>query len=219
LQVSHDAIIFNSDLIYGTVADIDGNEYKTITIGSQTWMAENLRTTRYRNGDLIGTTTSATLDISLETKPKYEWAYNADETNVVTYGRLYTWYTITDSRNICPDGWHVPTDAEWITLTPYLGGESDGFVAGAKLKEIGTTHWQSPNPDATNASGFTALPGGNRHFNGTYEYIGYYSFWWSSTGSNYANQAWYWLIHYNNSSVGRYSFNERYGLSVRCLQD
>src|SRR5688500_14669040 len=118
-----------------TVTDIEGNVYHTVTIGTQVWMAENLKTTKYRNGDLIGTTIPATLDISSESAPKYQWAYNGEESIVATYGRLYTWYAVTDSRNVCPTGWHVPSDAEWTTLTTYLGGES---VAGDKLKENGT---------------------------------------------------------------------------------
>jgi hypothetical protein len=104
----------------GTVEDADGNIYQTIGIGSQIWMAENLKTTRYRNGDLIGTTTPSTLDISGETAPKYQWAYDGDESNVVNYGRLYTWYTVTESRNVCPIEWHVPSDSEWAILTDYI---------------------------------------------------------------------------------------------------
>jgi uncharacterized protein (TIGR02145 family) len=120
------------------VTDIDGNTYRTVTIGSQVWMAEDLRTTRYRNGDLIGTTSPSTLDISGESAPKYQWAYAGDEGNVATYGRLYTWHASTDNRSIAPVGWHVPTDAEWVTLTEFLGGEA---AAQGKLKEAGTTHW------------------------------------------------------------------------------
>src|ERR1035438_8500630 len=95
-----------------TVADVDGNVYKTVTIGNQVWMAADLKTTQYRNGDLIGTNSPATLDISSESTPKYQWAYAGDESNVATYGRLYTWFAATDSRNVCPVGWHVSTDAE-----------------------------------------------------------------------------------------------------------
>jgi uncharacterized protein (TIGR02145 family) len=114
-------------------------------------------TIKYRNGDIIGTTTPATLDISSETSPKYQWAYDGNESNVATYGRLYTWYAATDSRAVCPTGWHLPTDAEWTTLTTYLGGES---VAGGKLKEAGTTHWNSPIQELTTAvdsQGFLAV--------------------------------------------------------------
>jgi len=139
-----------------TVTDVDGNVYHTVEIGTQVWMVENLKTTKYRNGDLIGTTTPATLDISSEATPKYQWAFEGNESNVNTYGRLYTWWAVTDIRGVCPTGWHVPTEDDWITLTTYLGGED---VAGGKLKEAGTTHWWAPNEGATNSSGFTALPG------------------------------------------------------------
>ena len=100
-------------IVNGSVSDVEGNVYKTVTIGTQTWMAENLRTTRYRNGDAVGTTNAATLDIGSESAPKYQWAYAGDENNAAAYGRLYTWYAVTDDRNICPAGWHVPGDDEW----------------------------------------------------------------------------------------------------------
>jgi uncharacterized protein (TIGR02145 family) len=148
-----------------TVKDIDGNVYKTVTIGTQVWMGENLKTTKYRNGDLIRTTIPATKGIESEPTAKYQWAYDGNESNVATYGRLYTWYAVTDKRNVCPTGWHVPTDIEWTTLTTYLGGVR---VAGGKLKETGTTHWQYPNTGATNETGFTALPSGYRDSDGTY---------------------------------------------------
>ena len=108
-----------------TVTDIDNNVYNTVIIGTQIWLKENLKVTKYRNSDTITTT----------------WAYNGNESNVSTYGRLYDWYAATDSRGLCPTGWHLPTDAEWTTLTDYLEGLS---VAGGKLKEAGTTHWNSP---------------------------------------------------------------------------
>jgi len=139
-----------------SVTDIDGNVYQTVSIGTQVWMKENLKVTRYRNGDIITPTNPATLDISGESAPKYQWAYNGDEGNVAVYGRLYTWYAATDLRNVCPSGWHLPTDTEWTTLTTFLGGFK---VAGGKLKETGSAHWQSPSTGATNQSGFTALPG------------------------------------------------------------
>ena len=119
-----------------SVKDIDGNVYRTITIGTQVWMAENLKTTKYRNGDLIGTTTPATLVIEGESTPKYQWAYDGNESNVATYGRLYTWYVATDSRNVCPIGWHVPTDAEWTTLTDYLIKNGYGYGDGYKGMDI-----------------------------------------------------------------------------------
>jgi len=153
------------------ITDVDGNVYTSVTIGTQVWMVENLKTTKYSNGDLIGTTTPATLDISGESTPKYQWAYDGNESNVATYGRLYTWYAVTDIRGVCPIGWHVPTDAEWTTLSIFLGGDN---VAGGKLKETGTTHWTTPNIEATNETDFTALPGGSRSNSGAFGYIGGY---------------------------------------------
>jgi uncharacterized protein (TIGR02145 family) len=114
-----------------TVKDIDRDIYKTVTIGTQVWMAENLKTTKYSNGDSIGTTTPATLDITTEKTPKYRWSYGGEESNVAKYGRLYTWYAATDSRNVCPTGWHVPTDAEWTTLTNYLTNNGYGYKGSA----------------------------------------------------------------------------------------
>ena len=150
----------------GTVTDIDGNTYQTVKIGDQWWMAENLKVTCYRNGDAIPNITDGTTWASLSTGAYCE--YNNDINNVATYGRLYNWYAVTDSRNIAPAGWHVPSDAEWKQLEMYLGmsqSEADatgwrGTDEGGKLKEVGTMHWNSPNTGATNESGFTALPGG-----------------------------------------------------------
>jgi uncharacterized protein (TIGR02145 family) len=198
-----------------TVKDIDGNVYTSVTIGTQVWMVENLKTTKYSNGDLIGTTTTATLDISLETTPKYQWAYDGNENNVTTYGRLYTWYAVMDSRNVCPTGWHVPSDAEWTALTKYLGGKR---VAGGKLKEIGTTHWQSPNTGATNETGFTALPSGGRSNYGSYGTFGYFGIWWSSTESATLD-AYILRLTYDRRKVYRNSGYKYSGFSIRCLKD
>ena len=153
------------------ITDVDGNVYTAVSIGTQVWMVENLKTTKYSNGDLIGTTTPATFDISAEAAPKYQWAYAGFEDNVFRYGRLYTWWAVTDIRGVCPTGWHVPTEDDWTALTTYLGGED---VAGGKLKEAGTTHWWAPNEGATNSSGFTALPGGDRYDNGSFDGFGGY---------------------------------------------
>ena len=197
------------------IDSLDNERYKTVKIGTQVWMAENLKSTKYRNGDIIGTTSRATLNISGESTPKYQWACDGNENKVAIYGRLYTWYAITDSRNVCPTGWHVPNDAEWTTLTTYLGGVS---VAGDKLKETRTTHWQSPNTGATNETGFTALPSGYRDGDGAYNVFGYYSIWWSS--SEYSTKGAYLrVVSYENGSVARSSEDRRRGFSVRCLRD
>jgi uncharacterized protein (TIGR02145 family) len=210
-----------------TVTDIDGNIYNTVTIGTQVWMAENLKTTKYCNGDLIGTTAPATLNIGLEPNPKYQWAYDGNEINAATYGRLYTWHTVTDSRNICPVGWHVPTDAEWHTLILYLDNSAsltlyESTTAGSTLKEAGTAHWPSPNTGATNESGFTALPGGYRYNNGAFYGFGSCCIWWGSTEvpTNDGN-AWIRVLQdiVSSSSVGRDNGCKVGGYSVRCLKN
>lgn len=198
-----------------TVTDVDANTYSTVKIGNQIWMAENLKTTKYRNGNLIGTTTPATLDISAETAPKYQWTSGGNESNVSTYGRLYTWYAIMDTRNICPTGWHVPTDAEWTTLTTYLGS-----LSGGRLKESGTTHWLTPNTDAINDSKFSALPSGMRNEDGTFNDLGWDCYWWSATEEE-DSDAWSRNLDYSSYEIERESLgtNKRIGASIRCLKD
>ena len=198
-----------------TVTDYDGNIYNAIEIGNQMWMAENLKVTRYRNGDLIGTTVPATLSLLGESSPKYQWAYNGNEDNVAIYGRLYTHYAITESRGICPTGWHAPTDAEWTTLTDYLGGMT---VAAGKLKEAGTSHWISPNTGATNETGFKALPGGRRDDIGTFEGIRISGSWWTATEFGSAD-AFSRALSYNYSRAFSGSNFMKYGISVRCIKD
>ena len=207
-----------------TVTDIDGNVYQTVLIGDQCWMAENLKVTHYRNGDPIPNVTD-----------DYEWSllstgayceYDNNPANVATYGRLYNWYAVDDSRNIAPEGWHVPTDAETKQLEMYLGmsqAEADatswrGTDEGGKLKEAGTTHWSPPNTGATNESGFTALPGGYRNLSGYFNHMGLIAYFWSST-EYFSTNAWYRDLHYYNSQVGRYDFNKHYGFSIRCVRD
>jgi uncharacterized protein (TIGR02145 family) len=199
----------------GTVSDFENNVYETAKIGNQVWMASNLKTAHYLNGDAIPTTSPATKDINAETSPKYQWAYDGNETNAATYGRLYTWYAVTDSRKVCPTGWHIPTDAEWAILTNYLGGES---IAGGKLKESGTAHWTSPNTEATNETGFKALPAGYRYETSAFSQIGNFSNWWSSTEYGTGN-AWDIGLAYNSKGVGRSNHAMDNGFSVRCIKD
>ena len=175
-------------------------------------MKENLKVTKYRNGDAIPTTTGS---ISNDSSSKYQWAYDGNESNATTYGRLYTWYAATDSRAVCPTGWHVPTNAEWTTLEDYLGGSS---VAGGKMKEAGTTHWDSPNTSADNSSGFTALPGGSRFSDGSFSYMGYYGYWWSATEGS-ASGAWTYGLYYSIGYVNHDSIDKYRGFSVRCVRD
>jgi uncharacterized protein (TIGR02145 family) len=199
----------------GAVTDIDGNVYHAVTIGTQVWMLENLKVTHYRNGDAIPNVTDNGAWYSLTTGAYCN--YYDDEGYVATYGRLYNWYATVDSRNIAPAGWHVPTDAEWQILVDYLGGDA---VAGGKMKETGTTHWNSPNTGATNESGFAALPGGSRSNDGTYGYLNNYASLWSSTEQSSTN-AWDRTLSFNNTEVGRnylYRYKQN-GFSVRCVKD
>jgi uncharacterized protein (TIGR02145 family) len=195
-----------------TVTDVDGNVYTTVTIGTQVWMAENLKVTHYRNGDSIPNVSSDSIWIGLITGAYCN--YNNDINNVATYGRLYNWYTVINSSNIAPVGWHVPSDSEWQVLVDYLGGDS---IAGGKLKETGTVHWNSPNAGATNESGFSSLPEGIRN-QGNYGSMGDYAFLWSST-RNSSNLAWYRGLDYGYSGIGRSYSNVQNGFSVRCVRD
>jgi len=204
----------NPALTYGSVTDIDGNTYATIQIGTQVWMAENLRTTRYRNGDPIPNVMDGTQWENLKTGA---WAhYDNDIQYEKPYGKLYNWYAVADPRNVCPKGWHVPTDVEWTVLTNYLGG---GNVAGGKMKSTGTQYWDSPNTDATNESGFSGLPGGSRNNgNGFFGYLGNYGNWWSASESG-AEFAWYRTLLNGNAGVSRYNYDKRYGFCLRCVRD
>jgi uncharacterized protein (TIGR02145 family) len=218
-------VVTNPDVI----SDVEGNMYKTVKIGDQWWMAENLKVTKYRNGDLIGTTTPVTLDISAESIPKYQWAYNGNESMVDTYGRYYTWYAVTDSRGVCPIGWHVPTDAEWTTLTSYLtnngfGYEGSGSDIGKAL--AATSGWSidaiagnvGNDQQSNNSSGFTAVPSGVRNSNGTFHNIGFYDSWWSSSEIN-DTEVWYRRLYSYYNYLGRSNSSKKHGATTRCLKD
>ena len=203
---------------YGSMTDKDGNTYKTILIGTQTWMAENLKTTKYNDGTAIPLVTNDTAWINLST-PACCWQNN-DPARKVTYGVLYNWYTVNTGK-LCPIGWHVPSKAEWTILINYLGGED---ASTGKLKETWFHHWPRPNKGATNETGFTALPGGDRNFqDGLYVSLGEVACWWSSTpdGKTFdgKTQAWYmWSSIYDNiTSMSTYVQGN--GYSVRCLKD
>jgi uncharacterized protein (TIGR02145 family) len=197
-----------------TVSDIDGNIYHTVKIGTQIWMVENLKTTKYRNGDLIGTTSPVSLDIYDEFQPKYQWAYIGDESNAAVYGRLYTWYAITDSRGLCPSGWHVPSEAEWMELETFIGGWYQNAV---KLKETGAAHWVYQNEGSTNTTGFTALPGGERDFSNDFTWIQYYGFWWTTTESTTDGNAIGRII--SGTDLLTTDVRKSSAFSVRCVKD
>jgi uncharacterized protein (TIGR02145 family) len=206
-------IIFNPELTYGTVSDIEGNTYKTIQIVAQTWMAENLKTTRFNDGTPIPLVAGDADWANLKT-PGYCWYFN-DIYYKSFYGALYNWYTV-NTRKLCPSGWHVPTDLDWTTLIDYL--EWDG-VAGGPLKEVGTSHWLYPNTGATNESGFTALPAGIR-----YDVIGVFSSlnsgasWWSSTDYSSVG-ACNLFIRSDETKVYRSTNFKSLGTSIRCIKD
>jgi len=195
-----------------TVTDYEGNVYNTIKIGNQWWMAENLTTIRYNDGTAIPLVTDNSAWATLTT-PAYCWYNNDEVTYKNTYGALYNYYTV-NIGNLCPTGWHVPSDAEWTTLTTFLGGES---VASGKLKETGTTHWLSPNAGATNESRFTALPGGERDAV-SFKSLGYVASFWTST-SAIASTAYFRFLLYDRINIYRDYFAQVAGLSVRCVKD
>ena len=192
------------------------NIMKEIKIGTQIWMAENLNVSQFRNGDIIPEvkTNEEWKEAGINKQPAWCY-YDNNPENGKIYGKLYNWHAVNDIRGLAPEGWHIPTDDELTTLINYLGGEN---VAGGKLKEIGTTHWQSPNTGATNESGFSALRGGYRYFNGSFYYIGYYGNWWSSSELSAAD-AWYRFLFYYYSNVFRYYYSKEYGFSVRCVKN
>jgi uncharacterized protein (TIGR02145 family) len=202
------------------VSDVDNNTYATVQIGTQCWTQSNLKVSKYRNGDNIpsglndsqwGSTTSGAYAI-----------YNNDAANDALYGKLYNWYAVNDSRGLCPTGWHVPSDAEWTTLTTFLGGAN---VAGGAMKSTATQPtpggWTAilPNTGATNSSGFTGLPGGDRDSGGGFGNLGFAATWWSSSGSVSGNNAWFRALNISNASAYRGINDHRDGLSVRCARD
>ncbi len=204
-----------------TVTDKDGNVYRTVTIGTQTWMAENLKTTKYRNGDVIPSPAGSWSALTSGAQAAYE----NSAANATKYGLLYNWYAVNDSRKIAPVGWHVATDAEWTTLTNYVSANLGTSLSVAKALAA-TTDWITDSGTGTvgnnltlnNATGFSALPGGYRFGDGTFDYLSSYDGWWSSTEYN-TSYAWYRYMYYDSSLVGRISDSKANGFSVRCVRD
>ncbi|MEK7719983.1 MAG: fibrobacter succinogenes major paralogous domain-containing protein [Bacteroidota bacterium] len=197
-----------------TITDVDGNTYSSVIIGTQTWMKENLKTTKFNDGTAILPVTDYSAWLGLTT-PAYCWYNNDASTYKDTYGALYNWYTVNTGK-LCPSGWHVPNINELTTLIEYLGGEN---VAGGKLKETGTIHWRSPNAGATNSSGFTALPGGYRTSTSItpFDSVGYKGYWWSSSPS--ADNAWYCVLFSGDATANKYYSRTESGFSVRCVKN
>jgi uncharacterized protein (TIGR02145 family) len=220
IPASDKTITFN----FIACTDGDNNNYPVVDIGGQIWMAENLKTTKYNDGTT--SISNITVDASWQELTTGAYCdYNNTPSNSTSYGRLYNWYVVDNnaatmeasngSKNVCPTSWHVPSDAEWTTLTTFLGGEA---VAGGKLKETGTNHWIDPNTGATNETGFTALPGGCRYGGGTYDAIRNDGDWWSSTELS-TEGAHLRDMGYDITKVIRSDASKKYGFSVRCLKD
>jgi uncharacterized protein (TIGR02145 family) len=191
-----------------TVTDIDGNDYKTVRIGSQCWFAENLRTARYRNGEPILSAWGI--------NGQGAWIHydNSPELGAI-YGKLYNWYAAADARQVCPVGWHVPSHQEWHVLTDYLGEN-----AGGKMKATGTARWLSPNTGATNESGFNGLPGGSYNYTRGFFSVGEQGIWWSSSQDQSAGE--YAMMRYlshNVSNVREFVASFHIGYSIRCIMD
>ena len=209
--------VHNPDLTYGSMTDQEGNVYKTIVIGTQEWMAENLNTSVYRNGDAIVTDLDNSAWGATTTGA---WSYyNNDASYACPYGRLYNWFACTDARGLCPTGWHVPSDVEWTVLTDFLGGQ---YVAGGKMKSTGmvedeTGLWLSPNLEATNSSGFSGVPSGGRYLLG-YSYLGDSGDWWDSSFSGTNTASGRDLFFYDGIAAVVFT-SKKSGLSVRCLRD
>ncbi len=198
---------------YSVLSDIDGNDYLSVLIGSQWWMSENLRVSHFNDGTLIPNVTDDEEWIALNIPA---WCnYENIQVNENVYGKMYNWFAVNNARGLCPIGWHEPSDEEFNTLVDLLGG---GAIAGGKLKLPGSQYWVNPNTDATNESGFSALPGGSRNAsNGAFATIGTRGNFWSSTES--AETAWTRILANNSAIVSRLNYSKLLGLSVRCIKD
>jgi len=205
--------IMNPWITYGSMTDRDGNIYKTIQIGTQTWMAENLKTTKYNDRTSIPLVTDAISWSNLST-PACCWQDNVPARKV-TYGVLYNWYTVNTGK-LCPSGWHVPSDVEWTKLTNYLGSEN---IAGGKLKESGFNHWKSPNTGATNETYFSALPGGVRlnSPDALFDKLGEMGGWWTTSYGQDEDLSICRFMYDHNDHVQKFFCPKKYGLSVRCV--
>ena len=199
-----------------SITDLDGHTYNVVKIGSQTWMGQNLNVSRFRNGDPIleAKTDEAWEKAGADKKPVWCF-YEASTENGKIYGKLYNWFAVNDPRCLAPKGWHIPSDKEWNTLSTALGGHEK---SGGKLKEKGTTHWKSPNNEATNESGFTALPGGINYSFGTFVKMGTTGYWWTTIEDG-DDTAILYSLNYEDNALFNLFLNKGVGISVRCLKD
>jgi uncharacterized protein (TIGR02145 family) len=196
-----------------TITDIDGNVYHTVTIGTQVWLVENLKTTKYNDGTEIPFIVDTAIAWYELNKPGY-CCYNDEESNKNTIGALYNFHALNTGK-LCPKGWHVPTDEEWTILAEYLGGEN---VAGGKMKAIGTEFWLSPNTGANNSSGFTASSAGFRGKTGFIPHGNNVALFWSSTAFDEID-GWTRYLLFDNEAIGRNNGGKYHGFSIRCLKD
>jgi uncharacterized protein (TIGR02145 family) len=221
------------------VIDIDGNTYNTVVIGAQIWMAENLKVTHYSDGDPVPLVESVPAWDTMSPWVKAYCWYDNNPSLGEVFGALYSWAAAMNGQpssdhnpsgiqGVCPSGWHLPSDEEWKQLEMHLGmsrvdadkdSEMRGTNEGAQLKEVGTSHWSSPNTGATNMSGFTALPGGCRSWDGSFETIGYFGYWWTSTCKEWDPYAWHRNVGFDHIIVWRAQMNNDVGFSVRCVKD
>ena len=211
---SVDTLVLNRKTLITSnkITDGDGNIYTSVKIGTQEWTSENLITTKYADGTPIPNVTDSSQWGNLTTGA---WSYyNNNSQNDSTYGKLYNWHAASDLRNVCPTGWHVPTDAEWTVLNDYLAVNGHSGMEGTTLKS--TSGWSRNN--GTDDYGWFGLPGGYRNNDGVFYFIANVGSWWSSSEGK-TNNSWYRLLNYNNDKVYRNSFSMRNGFSVRCLRN
>lgn len=199
-----------------SLIETGGKNFKTVKIGKQIWMAENMNESTYRNGDSIPQVQDAVKWCELGTGAFCYYENKA--ANGAKYGKLYNWYAVNDPRGLAPKGWHIPNDAEWKQLTDYLGGENE---AGTKLKSnSGWNEYEGKNGNGNNSSGFAGLPGGFRDFFGPFHSMGCCSSWWSSTEENMnSRNGIFRFLSYNCKNVFKDNFTKRRGISVRCIKD
>jgi uncharacterized protein (TIGR02145 family) len=209
------------------LTDIDGFVYNTVQIGDQLWMKENLRVTHFNNGDKIETTDPDTLDIMDMKNPVFQWAYDGNENNAPVYGRLYTWYVVADKRNVCPAGWHVPSDEEFCQLENAVEPGSDpdcnlsehrGMNQGGYMKVADSTFWRSPYLAGNNQSGFSVLPAGVRYFNGVFHCLGSHGYFWTTTEHDAENGK-SRRFYYDANDVSRSYYLKSSSLSIRCVRN
>lgn len=209
------------------IKDIDGNVYRTVKIGSQLWMRDNLKVIHYNNGDLIETQKPDTIDLTNAVHPKFQWSYQSNDSLVNDYGRLYTWYVVADNRKICPLGWHIPTDEEFCILENFIEENTDvncnkedhrGKFIGNYMKEAGHEHWGEPETGADNRSGFTGLPAGIRYLRGVFTFLGQYTYYWTSTEVD-SKKARTRRLYHDETTVSRSHYFKKDAISVRCVKD